>query len=183
MHQPRDRDPPWRHTRARAASLYRRDSRNPERHHAPSPPVERLPPGRRLRRGPPKRPSCAGASVRRPALALACLTASTAVALTAATAPLAAQGIEGKIGRFYDDDGWTIYRLGLRRPLLGPIGTTFHGDYLERVGDGKGAFAGLGFDVTAFQGGAPGPYVVAGIGAGMGSPHSRSFSSTWTGWS
>ena len=122
----------------------------------------------------------------RPALALrlTCLAALAGATLTAVrTTPLAAQGIEGKIGRFYDDDGWTIYRLGLRRPLIGPIGTTFHGDYLERVGDGEGAFAGLGFDVTAFQGGAPGPYVVAGIGAGMGSPHSRSFSSAWTSWS
>jgi cell wall-associated NlpC family hydrolase len=124
--------------------------------------------------------------VSRPRLALflTCLTAPAGVVLTAAlTAPLAAQGIEGKIGRFYDDGGWTVYRLGLRRPLVGPIGTTFHGDYLERVGDGEGGFAGLGFDVTAFQGGAPGPYVVAGVGAGMGSPHSRSFSSTWTSWS
>ncbi len=117
------------------------------------------------------------------ALFLTCLAAPAGVAQAALTAPLAAQGIEGKIGRFYDDDGWTVYRLGLRRPLVGPIGTTFHGDYFERVGDGEGAFAGLGFDVTAFQGGAPGPYVVAGVGAGMGSPHSRSFSSTWTSWS
>jgi cell wall-associated NlpC family hydrolase len=114
------------------------------------------------------------------ALFLTCLAAPASATLTA---PLVAQGIEGKIGRFYDDDGWTVYRLGLRRPLVGPIGTTFHGDYFERVGDGEGAFAGLGFDVTAFQGGAPGPYVVAGVGAGMGSPHSRSFSSTWTSWS
>jgi cell wall-associated NlpC family hydrolase len=114
------------------------------------------------------------------ALFLTCLAAAPSASLTA---PLAAQGIEGKIGRFYDDDGWTVYRLGLRRPLIGPIGTTFHGDYLERVGEGEGGFAGLGFDVTAFQGGAPGPYVIAGVGAGMGSPHSRSFSSTWTSWS
>jgi hypothetical protein len=118
------------------------------------------------------------------ALVLTCLAAPAGATLTAVLgAPLAAQGIEGKIGRFYDDDGWTVYRLGLRRPLIGPIGTTFHGDYLERVGEGEGAFAGLGFDVTAFQGGAPGPYIVAGVGAGMGSPHSRSFSSTWTSWS
>jgi cell wall-associated NlpC family hydrolase len=110
------------------------------------------------------------------ALLLTCLAAP-------AGAPLTAQGIEGKIGRFYDDEGWTVYRLGLRRPLVGPIGSTIHGDYLERVGDGEGGFAGLGFDVTAFQGGAAGPYVVAGVGAGMGSPHSRSFSSTWTSWS
>lgn len=98
-------------------------------------------------------------------------------------APLVAQGLEGKVGRFYDDEGWTVYRLGLRRPLVGPIGTTLHGDYLERVGDGEGGFAGLGFDLTAFQGGAAGPYLVAGVGAGMGSPHSRSFSSIWTSWS
>jgi cell wall-associated NlpC family hydrolase len=118
------------------------------------------------------------------ALVLTCLAAPAGATLTAVLgAPLAAQGIEGKVGRFYDDGGWTVYRLGLRRPLVGPIGTTFHGDYLERVGEGEGAFAGLGFDVTAFQGGAPGPYVVAGVGAGMGSPHSRSFSSTWTSWS
>jgi hypothetical protein len=51
---------------------------------------------------------------------LACLAAS-------AGAPLAAQGIEGKIGRFYDAQGWTVYRLGMRRPLVGPIGTTVHG--------------------------------------------------------
>ena len=118
------------------------------------------------------------------ALFLSYLAVPAGAALTAALiSPLAAQGIEGKIGRFYDDEGWTVYRLGLRRPLVGPIGTTFHGDYLERVGEGEGGFAGLGFDVTAFQGGAPGPYVVAGVGAGMGSPHSRSFSSTWTSWS
>ncbi|MEP6687166.1 MAG: C40 family peptidase [Gemmatimonadales bacterium] len=110
------------------------------------------------------------------ALVLACV-------VVPARGPLVAQGLEGKIGRFYDDEGWTVYRLGLRRPLVGPIGTTVHGDYLERVGDGEGGFAGLGFDVTAFQGGAAGPYVVAGVGAGMGSPHSRSFSSTWTSWS
>jgi hypothetical protein len=98
-------------------------------------------------------------------------------------APLGAQGVEGKVGRFYDDEGWTVYRLGLRRPLDGPMGTTLHADYLERVGNGEGGFAGLGFDVTAFQGGAAGPYLVAGVGAGMGSPHSRSFTSIWTSWS
>ncbi len=111
------------------------------------------------------------------------LGAASLVLVPLTSPPLLAQGIEGKVGRFYDDAGWTVYRLGLRRPLIGPLGTTLHGDYLRRVGEGEGAFAGVGFDVTAFQGGAPGPYLVAGVGAGMGSPHSRSFSSTWTGWS
>jgi cell wall-associated NlpC family hydrolase len=103
--------------------------------------------------------------------------------LPTAFGAVAAQGIEAKIGRFYEDDGWTLYRLGMNRPLVGPVGTTLHGDYMQRAGGAEGAFAGLGFDVTAFQGGGGGPYLVAGVGAGMGSPHSRSFSSVWSSWS
>jgi cell wall-associated NlpC family hydrolase len=104
-----------------------------------------------------------------------------ALSLACVAARASAQGIEGKVGRFYEGDGWTIYRLGLTRPLAGPLATSVHGDYMRRVGDAEGAFAGLGFDVTAFRG--SGPYLVAGVGAGMGSPHSQSFSSTWTSWS
>lgn len=107
--------------------------------------------------------------------------ALAALALAGAVASAAAQGIEGMIGRFYEGDGWTIYRLGFQRPLAGPLATTLHGNYMRRVGDADGAFAGLGFDVTAFRG--AGPYLVAGVAAGMGSPHSQSFSSTWTSWS
>jgi cell wall-associated NlpC family hydrolase len=92
-----------------------------------------------------------------------------------------AQGVQAGVGRFYEDEGWTLYRLGVDRPLTGPLSTTVHGDYLRRVGDADGAFAGLGVDVTAFRGG--GPYLVAGLGAGMGSPHAQSFSSIWTSWS
>jgi hypothetical protein len=94
----------------------------------------------------------------------------------------AQQGFEGRVGRFYQDEGWTVYRLGLSRPLAGPIGTTFHGDYFRRVRDEGGALGGVGLDLTAFHGGG-GPYLVAGIGAGLGSGHSMSFSSTWTSWS
>jgi cell wall-associated NlpC family hydrolase len=94
----------------------------------------------------------------------------------------AQQGFEGRVGRFYQEEGWTVYRLGLSRPLAGPIGTTFHGDYFRRVRDEGGALGGVGLDLTAFHGGG-GPYLVAGIGAGLGSGHSMSFSSTWTSWS
>ncbi len=100
----------------------------------------------------------------------------------ACVAPAAtAQGIEGRVGRFYEGDGWTVYRLGLQRPLAGPLATTVHGDYLRRVAGADGAFAGLALDVTAFRG--AGPYLVAGVGAGLGSPHSQSFSSIYTSWS
>jgi cell wall-associated NlpC family hydrolase len=107
--------------------------------------------------------------------------ALAALSLACVAAGASAQSIEGKVGRFYEGDGWTVYRVGLNRPLAGPLATTLHGDYMRRVGDADGAFAGLGFDVTAFRGG--GPYLVAGIAAGMGSPHSQSFSSTWASWS
>jgi cell wall-associated NlpC family hydrolase len=105
------------------------------------------------------------------------------LALLTLAAPAAAQqGVEGRVGRFYQDDGWTVYRLGLTRPLAGPIGTTFHGDYFRRVRGEDGALGGVGLDLTAFQGDG-GPYLVAGIGAGLGAAHSQSFSSTWTSWS
>lgn len=107
---------------------------------------------------------------------------SLAVLLGLPCAGLAQQGFEGRVGRFYQDEGWTVYRLGLSRPLAGPIGTTFHGDYFRRVRDEDGALGGVGLDLTAFHGGG-GPYLVAGIGAGLGSAHSMSFSSTWTSWS
>jgi hypothetical protein len=89
--------------------------------------------------------------------------------------------VQAKVGRFYEGEGWTVYRLGVDRPLIGPLSTTLHGDYMRRVGDAEGAFAGAGLDLTAFRGG--GPYAVFGVGAGLGSPHSQSFSSIWASWS
>ncbi len=94
-----------------------------------------------------------------------------------------AQGFFGQVGRFYDDGGWNLYRLGMNRPLIGPLELVSHGDYLTRAGDGEGAFAGLGLDVTAFRTGMQGPYGVVGLGGGLGSPHSTSFSSFWSSWS
>jgi len=63
------------------------------------------------------------------------------------------------------------------------FGLALHGDYLGRADGADGGFAGVGADVSAFRGGRPGPYVVAGLGAGLGSPHSNSFSSAWLSWS
>jgi cell wall-associated NlpC family hydrolase len=97
-------------------------------------------------------------------------------------APAGAQGIEGRIGRFYDDEGWDLYRLGFSRPLLGPLALGYTGSYLART-EGDGGFAGLGLDLTAFQGTGNGPYLVLGVAGGLGSPHDRSFSSFWGSWS
>ena len=107
----------------------------------------------------------------------------TGVGLAAPAAVPAQHAFEGQVGRFYEDGGWTLYRAGLRRQLGGPLGIGAYGSYLTREGDQDGAFAGVGADVTAFRGGAQGPYLVAGLGGGIGSPHGRSFSSFWGSWS
>jgi cell wall-associated NlpC family hydrolase len=96
---------------------------------------------------------------------------------------LAAQGVEGQVGRFYEDGGWDIYRLGVTRPLAGTFGLGLHGNYMRRADGGDGGFAGVSADITAFKGGDQGPYLVAGVGGGMGSPQSRDFSEVWGSWS
>jgi cell wall-associated NlpC family hydrolase len=96
---------------------------------------------------------------------------------------LSAQGIEGQVGRFYDDGGWDLYRLGLNRRVTGALGLGLHAGYMRRAGGGDGAFAGVSTDLTAFKGGTQGPYLVAGVGGGMGSPQSGDLSSLWGSWS
>jgi cell wall-associated NlpC family hydrolase len=102
---------------------------------------------------------------------------------TVCAAPLAAQGVEGQVGRFYEDGGWDVYRLGVTRPLTGPLGLGLQGNYLQRAQGGDGALAGASLDLTAFKSGGQGPYLVAGVGAGMGSSTGDDFSDTWGSWS
>jgi NlpC/P60 family len=108
---------------------------------------------------------------------------AAALALSAAASPLHGQAFDGRVGLFYEDAGWTLYRLGLSSPLTGPLGVSYHGSYMVRESGGEGAFAGIGADLTAFRGGDEGPYLVAGLGGGIASPRSRSFSSFWGSWS
>jgi hypothetical protein len=111
--------------------------------------------------------------------------AMAALCLTTAAwlSPAAGQGIDGQVGRFYEDGGWDVYRLGVSRPLAGMFGLGLQGNYLRRADGGDGGFAGISADLTAFKGGDQGPYLVAGVGGGMGSPQSGDFSSVWGSWS
>jgi cell wall-associated NlpC family hydrolase len=63
------------------------------------------------------------------------------------------------------------------------FGLGLHGNYLRRADGGDGGFAGISADLTALKGGGQGPYLVAGVGGGMGSPHSGDFTSVWGSWS
>jgi hypothetical protein len=105
------------------------------------------------------------------------------VLATLSAAPVSAQGLEGQVGRFYEDGGWDVYRLGMSRPLTGPLGLGVQGNYLQRAEGGDGALAGLSLDLTAFKGGGEGPYLVAGVGGGMGSATEHDYSDAWGSWS
>ena len=93
-----------------------------------------------------------------------------------------AQTVEARVGRFFDSGGWTTYRIGLRRPLIGILGVQFHGDLLRAVG-ASGGMAGVGTDLTAFRKGVEGPYLVAGLSGGLGSQTSNDLSNGWGSWS
>jgi hypothetical protein len=105
------------------------------------------------------------------------------VATALGVCPSAAQGIDGQVGRFYEGGDWDVYRLGVSRPIAGMFGLGLHGNYLRRSDGADGGFAGISADLTAYKGGGQGPYLVAGVGGGMGSPESGDFSSVWGSWS
>jgi cell wall-associated NlpC family hydrolase len=96
---------------------------------------------------------------------------------------VSAQTVDARIGRFFDAGGWTAYRIGISRSLVGVLGLQVHGDVLRRFGGDPGGFAGVGSDLTVFRSGQDGPYLVAGLSAGLGSESSNSFSDPWGSWS
>ncbi|HEX2250365.1 MAG TPA: C40 family peptidase [Gemmatimonadales bacterium] len=97
--------------------------------------------------------------------------------------PLNAQTIEARVGRFWDSEGWSTYRLGISRPLSGAIGIQLHGDVTRRHSGGAGGLTGLGSDLTVFRKIQGGPYLVAGLSGGLGSETSNSLSDPWGSWS
>jgi cell wall-associated NlpC family hydrolase len=94
-----------------------------------------------------------------------------------------AQTIEARIGRFWDADGWTAYRIGVVQPLKGVVGAQLHGDVTRRYGSSSGTLAGIGADLTAFRTGQGGPYVIAGLSGGLGSETANRYSDPWGSWS
>ena len=100
-----------------------------------------------------------------------------------AAAPAAAQTVEARMGRFFNSTGWTSYRLGITRPLVGILGSQLHADVLHRYGGDPGGLVGVGADLTAFRSGHDGPYLIAGLSGGLGSESSGDLSNFWGSWS
>jgi cell wall-associated NlpC family hydrolase len=100
-----------------------------------------------------------------------------------APVPAAAQTVEARMGRFFNSTGWTSYRLGITRPLVGILGSQLHADVLHRYGGDPGGLVGVGGDLTAFRTGHDGPYLIAGLSGGLGSESSGDLSNFWGSWS
>lgn len=106
--------------------------------------------------------------------------AAAALPLLLLAAPASAQGLTAELGRFFDGDGWTAYRVAYNQPLLGPVGLQLNGSVLKGPGGLQRTLWGGGADLTLFQGGQPGLYAVGGVAGGIenGGPED-----TWGSWS
>ncbi|MEP6572466.1 MAG: C40 family peptidase [Gemmatimonadota bacterium] len=92
---------------------------------------------------------------------------------------LVAQSPGFEVGHFFDDPGRTVYRLGFSRALTGPIGTTIYGTVLHG-GAGTGNFYGAGLDLSAFRGGRPGVYLIAGGAVGIAPGYDKPLWNSWS---
>jgi cell wall-associated NlpC family hydrolase len=100
--------------------------------------------------------------------------------LTVAGAPsLTAQGLTFRMGRLFDDGGWTAYNLAWNHALFGPLDVQVGGTFLRGPAASERLF-GAALDASVFRGGRSGLYVVGGIGGGAGTGSAESW---WRSWS
>ena len=95
--------------------------------------------------------------------------------LTVAGAPsLTAQGLTFRMGRLFDDGGWTAYNLAWNHALFGPLDAQVGGTFLRGPAASERLF-GAALDASVFRGGRSGLYVVGGIGGGAGTGSAESW--------
>ena len=116
--------------------------------------------------------------IRRAAASALALAAGLASGLAAPPAA-AAQGVALQVGHLFDDGGWTAYSAGWTHSLTGSIGAQLGGVYLRRPGSTERLF-GATLDAVLFRGGHPGPYAIAGVGAGLGTGSAESWWNSWS---
>ena len=114
---------------------------------------------------------------------LAFLRRSTGVALLTCLAgsPVLGQGVGVSAGWYLTEpDGWLDLSVGFSRRLTGPFGLTFIGTWLNPAGRSDGDLLGVGADLTLFQGGSPGPYLVGGLSGGVGLHGAEALWGSWS---
>jgi cell wall-associated NlpC family hydrolase len=99
--------------------------------------------------------------------------------LAAAPAPLRAQGAGVEVGRYFQGADWTTVKVGLERPLLGPLAIALYGTHFRAASDTGERLWGAGADLSLFREG-QGPYVVGGLGGGFATQSAHDWWGSWS---
>jgi cell wall-associated NlpC family hydrolase len=101
------------------------------------------------------------------------------VLLLGSASPLAAQGPGFSLARLFTDPGANAYRLDASAPVAGPVRIGPHAILIN--GDPPmGNLWGAGLDLSLFQGGRPGFYLIGGVDGGFVSQGRRTFWGSWS---
>lgn len=101
------------------------------------------------------------------------------LALVALPVPARAQSVAADGGIYATSGSRRTWRIGFSRELLGPARLRLYGTRLWSTGGGADLY-GAGADITLFEGGRPGPYLVGGLSGGF----ARNIGSDlWSSWS
>jgi cell wall-associated NlpC family hydrolase len=102
------------------------------------------------------------------------------VVLAGSPRELASQDIHAEVGRLFEADGWTTYRLGVQRGLAGPVAVALYGTHLrEATALGRRHWGG-GADLVLLRGRRSGPYLIGGLGGGFSSDSADEWWSSWS---
>lgn len=94
-------------------------------------------------------------------------------------AALPAQGISGDAGYLLTSGTRQTWRIGFSRELLGPTQLRLYGTRMWQGGGGPDLY-GIGADLTAFEGGRPGPYLVGGFSGGVARGNGGDWWNSWS---
>ena len=101
-------------------------------------------------------------------------------ALAAAPAAVHAQGAGVEVGRYFQGDDWTVFKVGIDRPLLGPLAIGLYGTHFRAASDTGERLWGAGADLSLFREGRQGPYVIGGLGGGFATQSAHDFWGSWS---
>ncbi len=104
-----------------------------------------------------------------------------ALAFTLVPAAATAQTAVGfQPGHLFEGDGWTTYRIGVERELIGPLGAELYGTHLSASRPTTDRLWGIGADLTLFRVGRRGVYTVGGVAGGFASGATKDLWGTWS---
>jgi cell wall-associated NlpC family hydrolase len=101
-------------------------------------------------------------------------------ALAAAPAAVHAQGAGVEVGHYLQGDDWTVFKVGIDRPLLGPLAIGLYGTHFRAASDTGERLWGAGADLSLFREGRQGPYVIGGLGGGFATQSAHDFWGSWS---